>query len=76
MNDSNTFGADGIVTVNSDVVGAYIYDETGKVSVTNRGMGPNSKWKCDIGFSLDGHYFYRVATHQFLRDDQVTFSFE
>lgn len=68
----------GVVSVVMNIVGAHIYGQDGQLNpkYSNQLLGAGTKWKTDMGYLVDGQWYYRVGTDMFLRDDEVSFSFE
>ncbi|RHW48736.1 hypothetical protein DS832_00360 [Bombilactobacillus bombi] len=65
----------GVVTIlnGSSFQYAQIFDDNGNV-VVDRYLALNSAWKTDRRRLINGTYYYRVSTHEYVRLDQVIYT--
>lgn len=70
-NPSNVTAFNGVVTVNKNVYGAYLYDIKGN-QVGNRVLGGGSAWKVSRKMTLNNKEYYQVSTNEWIPADLVT----
>lgn len=70
-NPSNVTNFNGVVTINKNVYGAYLYDIKGN-QIGTRVLGGGSAWRVSQKMTLDNKEYYRVSTNEWVPADLVT----
>ncbi|MFC6175444.1 SLAP domain-containing protein [Companilactobacillus huachuanensis] len=62
--DTNVTPSKGVVTINSNVANLYT---KGGVAITDRALGPGTKWQTANKMTLNGETYYQVATNEWVK---------